>query len=87
MRGNKVRIRFNEDLMEQKPEEIQDTVIHELLHVLFYKLMNKIIGVVANNIRDNASQQRHEEKFCCLEHEVIERLVPALINKNRIKLR
>jgi len=85
MRGNKVRIKFNEDLMEQKPKEIQDTVIHELLHVLFYRIMYKILNVIGANVRVTATQKRYEEKFCKLEHEVIEKLVSAFIGKTNRK--
>ena len=81
MRTNRVRIKFNEDLMEQRPQEIQDTVIHELLHVLFYKLMNKMLVLTVNHVRGEEAQKKHEERFCCLEHEIIERLVPVLIDK------
>lgn len=79
MRGNQVRIKFNEDLMEQKPQEIQDTVVHELLHVLFYKLMNKIVTMINNHVKQIASQKQHEAKLGRLEHEVIERLVSAFL--------
>ena len=79
MRGNRVRIRFNEDLMEQRPNEIQDTVIHELLHILLYRLMNNILCVVVNHVSGESNQKKHEEKLCSLEHEVIEKLVSAFI--------
>jgi hypothetical protein len=84
MTGNRVQIKFNEDLMEQKPQEIQDTVIHELLHVILYKLMTKIISLLNENIK-NKDPQKLEDKLCDLEHEVIEKLVPVFLIKNKIK--
>ena len=85
MTGNNVRIRFNEDLMEQRPNEIQDTVVHELLHVLFYKIMNRITNIVNQTLKNDKVKEKQERKFCCLEHEVIEKLVPTLIEKNTKK--
>jgi hypothetical protein len=84
MTGNRVKIKFNEDLMEQKPQEIQDTVIHELLHIILYKLMIKIISLLNSNIK-NKDPQKLEDKFYDLEHEVIEKLVPVFLIKNKIK--
>jgi hypothetical protein len=84
MRGNRVRIKFNEDLMEKKPQEIKDTVVHELLHVLLYRLMNKIICIIGDNVSKIDSQRKYEEKLCNLEHEVIGKLLPTLIlNTNK----
>lgn len=87
MRGKKVRIKFNEDLMEQRPQEMQDTVIHELLHVLLYRLMTRILNIMIEGTHGPDCQKRQEEKLCGLEHEVIEKLVSAFIVKNKNKIR
>jgi hypothetical protein len=87
MNGNRVRIKFNEDLMDQRPQEIQDTVVHELLHVLFYKIMNKIMNVISAHVRGLDIQEKYEEKLCYLEHEVITKLVPNFISKKNLRQR
>lgn len=77
MNGKKVKLFFNEDLMESDPSEIHDTVVHELLHVVFYKLMEKTTTIITRYVRRTDVREKLENKICDLEHGVIDRLTPA----------
>lgn len=77
MNGKKVKLFFNEDLMESDPCEIHDTVVHELLHVVFYKMMEKTTNIVTQYVRRADMRKRLENKICDLEHGIIDKLTPA----------
>lgn len=79
MRGRRVILCFNEDLMELRPLSVEDTVVHELLHVVFYKLMDKAEAVVRRHVRGAESKRRLENRFDKLEHVAIEKLVHAFL--------
>lgn len=77
MNGRKIKLLFNEDLMESDPCEIHDTVVHELLHVVFYKLVEKSTNIITQYVRRADMRDRLENKICDLEHEIIDKLTPA----------
>lgn len=79
MRGNDVVLCFNEDLMDSRPFSVEDTVIHELLHVVLYKLMDKAHAVVNYHVRKVEHKQRLENRLGKLEHAVIDKLVRAFL--------
>ena len=79
MHGNHVGICFNEDLMDKRPSSIEDTVVHELLHVVMYKLLDKAHAVVRTYVRGSSDKRRLENRFEKLEHGIIDRLMPAIM--------
>lgn len=83
MYGKRVTIVFNEDIMDAKPSTIEDTVIHELLHVVMFKLMDKGESIVRRHIRRNGQRKRLINRMEKLEHVVIDKLVPALIHRGK----
>lgn len=79
MHGSHVRICFNEDLMDKRPTSLEDTVVHELLHVVMYKLLDKAHAIVKAYVRGASDKQRLENRFEKLEHGIIDKLMPAIM--------
>lgn len=78
MDGYRVNMIVNADLMDSYPNSIRDTVIHELLHVVLYRLMRKFDWFTDIKIRQVAERKKLIRQFGKLEHEVIDRLIALL---------
>jgi len=78
MKGRVAKIHFNEDLMDKRPEEIENTVVHELLHIVLYKLTDRASWIIQSYVRLRYAREILEDKISNLEHEAIERLIRAL---------
>ena len=77
--GKRVRMFINADIMDADPGSIHDTVIHELLHVMFYRLMEKTSNIVESHVRRQVVRAKFEKCLESLEHEIIEKLVPIFV--------
>lgn len=86
IKGRQARLFMNADLMDSDPKSITDTVVHEMLHVLFYHLMNSTGTIVERYVRRATARRKLERKLENLEHDIIERLVPAVLG-GRARLR
>lgn len=79
--GKKVVIYFNQDLLDKQAKSIEDTVIHELLHVVLYKLVDKTTKLINRYVRRKSVRDKVENKLIDLEHETIERIAPSVFKK------
>ena len=81
MRGNNVRIYFNEDLMDERPSSIKDTVVHELLHVVMYRLVDRAYRLIRKYRGTESEKRRIERRLEKLEHGIIDRIVPVILRE------
>jgi hypothetical protein len=68
----------NKTLLTEKPEEIEATVIHELLHVRLNELLNFINLIVSKYIKDTKARETYEKQIELLEHKIVVSLTEAL---------
>lgn len=70
--------------MESAPHEIENTVVHELLHVVLYKLADKASSIVHHYVRRNKVEKKLKKRLEKLEHEIIDKLTPAFTESGMI---
>lgn len=85
MTRNKIKMYVNEDLMDADPSAIHDTIVHELLHVVFYKLMDRTTNIITRHVRRAITRKKLELNICGLEHKIIEKLAPAFVKYSNKK--
>lgn len=85
MTRNKINLYMNEDIMDSDPSSIHDTIVHELIHVVFYKMMDYTTGLIARHVRRALTRKKLELKICKLEHQIIDKLTPAFVQHSKRK--
>ena len=85
MTRNKIALSMNEDLMDSDPSSIHDTIVHELLHVVFYKMMDYTTSMIARHVRRALTRKKLELKISKLEHGIIAKLTPAFVQHSNRK--
>jgi hypothetical protein len=68
----------NKTLLEKKPEEVEATVIHELLHVRLNELLNFINLITSKYINDTKARETYEKQIELLEHKIVVSITEAL---------
>jgi hypothetical protein len=66
-----IRIRFNCEKLIKEPEELEKTVIHELMHALFYQVRHRYDHIVKTFITDSKTRELVQEGFSDDEHELV----------------
>jgi hypothetical protein len=69
---------INKTLLIEKPEEIDATVVHELLHVRLNELLNFVNLITSKYIKDNKARETYEKQIELLEHKIVVSLTEAL---------
>lgn len=69
---------INKTLLLKKPEEIDATVVHELLHVRLNELLNFVNLITSKYIKDTKARETYEKQIELLEHKIVVSLTEAL---------
>ena len=73
-----VYISLNKKLLVNKPEEIERTIVHELLHVRLNELLNFNSMLMEKYIKNKKAKDTYTRQLDLLEHKIIVSLTEAL---------
>lgn len=76
-----VCISLNKKLAVRKPDEIDKTLVHELLHVRFSELSILLRLILKSYVKDEKVRKMYKEQFDQLEHKIIIPITDALVEK------
>ena len=71
-------MRINKDLLKEHPEELDKTIIHELLHVRFAELTSLFALLCKHYVKDDKAKKMYTNQIDRHEHKIIVALVDAL---------
>jgi len=77
----KAIISLNEYYLKKEPEEIDNTLVHELLHVRFSELLSLVTLIIAGHVKDKKAQKTYIDQIERLEHKIIVTLTNAIRKK------
>lgn len=66
-----VDIVFNKKLLKEQPEEIDRTIIHELLHVRFNELSEFVLFLIKTYVKDTKARKTYRNQIDLLAHKNI----------------
>jgi hypothetical protein len=69
---------LNKRILKKDPNEIDNTIIHELLHVRLNRLLSLVDDILSKHIADKKARAVYTIQIEKLEHEIIIALVKAL---------
>lgn len=71
-------LQINRDLLKEKPEELDKTIIHELLHARFDELIVLFHRLIKLYVKDRRAKQFYKLQLDSLEHKIIVALTEAI---------
>ena len=76
-----VFVLLNKSLLEKRPEEIDPTLVHELLHVRFSEMLKLFELIIKLYVKDKKSKKAFTEQLDLIEHKIIVPLTSAILEK------
>ena len=82
---NTALIKFNVEKLPKDPEsEVDKTILHELCHLLFWRLKHHFRSVIEKYVEDSKARNCFTDEFDSIEHKIIFTLEDALYDvKNK----
>lgn len=71
----------NEGLLKKQPYEINNTVVHELLHVRLSELLTFMGVILETYVKDKKARNAYNRQIAQLEHKIIIAVTDALVRK------
>ncbi len=71
-------MQINKDLLKECPEELDRTIIHELLHVRFAEMMSLFSLLCKHYVKDKKAKKMYISQLNGQEHKIIVALTDAL---------
>jgi hypothetical protein len=71
-------IRLNKRILKKELDEVDDTIIHELLHVRFNELLSLMATILEVHVTDKKAKKAFESQIERLEHKAIIALTKAI---------
>jgi len=78
-----VIIEFNRHKLTQEPDEIESTVVHELLHVRVNEYAEFILDVIRTYVNDPKTKKLLQKQAEKLEHKTIVSITDALLKEKK----
>lgn len=69
---------INKDLLKKSPEELDRTVIHELLHVRLAEILSLFSLICKNYVKDEKAKKTYISQISAYEHKIIASLTNAM---------
>ena len=66
-----IHLNFNIEKLSKEPKEIEKSVIHELLHVVYWPIRQQLLKVCKNLISDGKVQDLIKDHYRAAEHKII----------------
>ena len=74
-------VTINKKLLELEPDQVDTTVVHELLHVRFSELLSLVELILNLYVKDKKAKKAYINQIEQLEHKMIISLTEALMRK------
>jgi hypothetical protein len=72
---------LNKRMLKKEPSEIENTIVHELLHVRMNELLSLVDDIVTKHVTDKRAQAVYTAQIERLEHKIILALTDALTKR------
>ena len=72
---------LNKRLLKKEPNEVDSTIIHELLHVRLNEMLSLADDIITKHVTDKKAQAVYSAQIEKLEHKVILAITDALIKR------
>ena len=76
-----VVVNINEGMLKKRPDQINNTIVHELLHVRFSELCSLINVILSLYVKDMKAKKAYTRQIEQLEHKIIVALSGALTKR------
>jgi Zn-dependent peptidase ImmA (M78 family) len=76
-----VDIYFNERYLREEPKETENTVVHELLHVLLNDYQEHILDIINSYVSDKNTREMLSRTLERKEHQIVVRMVRSLLDR------
>ena len=80
--SREVYMQINRDLLKESPEEIDRTIIHELLHVRFAEMLSLFSLLCKHYVTDDKAKKMYISQINRHEHKIIAALATAMEGEN-----
>ncbi len=76
--SRQVYLQINRDLLKESPEELDKTIIHELLHVRFAEMLALFSLLCKHYVKDDKAKKMYVSQINRHEHKIIVALTDAI---------